>query len=236
MRRWRTRPAITRSGSMPTTWSSRREREKLERFSGACGPATRPRYVVHCACDPGPDGTGGETVVDHIRLFPLRPRCSVDLSRPRADPAVAEAGQGAGALDRPDRAAHRLCRPGAAGQEARPRHQDPQARAGRAARRTVRALQPGVDRRRAARWHEALGFLEAQPGRLGADRLDRAQAVCPDRPRAPDDWEIRRRRCATCAEGLEARPRGRRIVVPQGGGAPAPRRIDRRRAAAGGGS
>jgi tetratricopeptide (TPR) repeat protein len=28
---------------------------------------------VRCACDPSPDGTGGETVVDHIRLFPLRP-------------------------------------------------------------------------------------------------------------------------------------------------------------------
>jgi tetratricopeptide (TPR) repeat protein len=33
--------------------------------------------VVRCACDPGLDGTGGETVMDHIRLFPLRPdvRC-----------------------------------------------------------------------------------------------------------------------------------------------------------------
>jgi glycosyltransferase involved in cell wall biosynthesis len=30
-------------------------------------------YVVRCACDPGEDGSGGETVVDHIRLFPLRP-------------------------------------------------------------------------------------------------------------------------------------------------------------------
>jgi glycosyltransferase involved in cell wall biosynthesis len=28
-------------------------------------------FVVRCACDPGPDGTGGETVVDHVRLFPL---------------------------------------------------------------------------------------------------------------------------------------------------------------------
>ena len=28
-------------------------------------------YVVRCACDPGPDGSGGDTVVDHIRLFPL---------------------------------------------------------------------------------------------------------------------------------------------------------------------
>jgi hypothetical protein len=28
--------------------------------------------VVRCACDPGNDGSGGRTVVDHIRLFPLR--------------------------------------------------------------------------------------------------------------------------------------------------------------------
>ena len=27
---------------------------------------------MRCACVPSPDGTGGETVVDHIRLFPLR--------------------------------------------------------------------------------------------------------------------------------------------------------------------
>jgi hypothetical protein len=33
------------------------------------GPAA---YVVRCACDPGADGSGGRTVVDHIRLFPLR--------------------------------------------------------------------------------------------------------------------------------------------------------------------
>jgi glycosyltransferase involved in cell wall biosynthesis len=30
-------------------------------------------YVVRCACDPSPDGGGGDTVVDHIRLFPLMP-------------------------------------------------------------------------------------------------------------------------------------------------------------------
>ena len=28
-------------------------------------------FVVRCKCDPGPDGSGGDTVVDHIRLFPL---------------------------------------------------------------------------------------------------------------------------------------------------------------------
>jgi hypothetical protein len=36
-------------------------------------PGDEAGYVVRCACDPSPDGTGGETVVDHIRLFPLRP-------------------------------------------------------------------------------------------------------------------------------------------------------------------
>jgi len=30
-------------------------------------------YVVRCACDPGRDGSGGHTVVDHVRLFPSRP-------------------------------------------------------------------------------------------------------------------------------------------------------------------
>ena len=29
--------------------------------------------MVQCACDPGAEGSGGETVVDHIRLFPLLP-------------------------------------------------------------------------------------------------------------------------------------------------------------------
>jgi tetratricopeptide (TPR) repeat protein len=28
--------------------------------------------VVRCACDPSTDGSGGQTVVDHIRLFPVR--------------------------------------------------------------------------------------------------------------------------------------------------------------------
>jgi glycosyltransferase involved in cell wall biosynthesis len=30
-------------------------------------------YVVRCACDPDERGRGGQTVVDHVRLFPLRP-------------------------------------------------------------------------------------------------------------------------------------------------------------------
>jgi hypothetical protein len=28
--------------------------------------------VLRCSCDPGPNGDGGQTVVAHIRLFPLR--------------------------------------------------------------------------------------------------------------------------------------------------------------------
>jgi hypothetical protein len=37
-------------------------------------PEQRPAaYVVRCACAPGLDGTRGGTVVDHVRLFPLRP-------------------------------------------------------------------------------------------------------------------------------------------------------------------
>jgi glycosyltransferase involved in cell wall biosynthesis len=29
-------------------------------------------FVIRCACDPSPDGSGGNTVVDHVRLFPIR--------------------------------------------------------------------------------------------------------------------------------------------------------------------
>jgi GT2 family glycosyltransferase len=66
------------------------EREKLRALlDGLAGPLERSKarsarpepcppecsgaaYVVRCACDPGPDGAGGETVVDHIRLCPVR--------------------------------------------------------------------------------------------------------------------------------------------------------------------
>ncbi|MGO9920062.1 MAG: glycosyltransferase [Isosphaeraceae bacterium] len=43
------------------------------RTPGSSGRCSEPAaYVVKCACDPGQDGSGGDTVVDHIRLFPLR--------------------------------------------------------------------------------------------------------------------------------------------------------------------
>jgi glycosyltransferase involved in cell wall biosynthesis len=48
------------------------QREKLKALLGQLGRGgATPAYVIRCACDPGPDGTGGDTVVDHIRLFPL---------------------------------------------------------------------------------------------------------------------------------------------------------------------
>ncbi len=48
------------------------EFEKLRWLLQQMRAGDRAAYVVRCACDPSPDGTGGDTVVDHIRLFPLR--------------------------------------------------------------------------------------------------------------------------------------------------------------------
>jgi hypothetical protein len=36
------------------------------------GPEGAAGLVVRCACDPGSDDSGGRTVVDHVRLFPIR--------------------------------------------------------------------------------------------------------------------------------------------------------------------
>ena len=48
------------------------ERAKLEGLFGRLrAGGTMPAFVIRCACDPGPDGSGGDTVVDHVRLFPL---------------------------------------------------------------------------------------------------------------------------------------------------------------------
>lgn len=48
------------------------ERERLRAILRTLRSADLAGYVVRCACDPSPDGTGGDTVVDHIRLFPRR--------------------------------------------------------------------------------------------------------------------------------------------------------------------
>ena len=50
------------------------QREKLPGVARRVAAGmSRPDTSCDCACDPGPDGSGGETVVDHVRLFPIRP-------------------------------------------------------------------------------------------------------------------------------------------------------------------
>jgi tetratricopeptide (TPR) repeat protein len=48
------------------------ERARLEQVIANLPPGEQTAYVVKCACDPEPNGNGGNTVVDHIRLFPVR--------------------------------------------------------------------------------------------------------------------------------------------------------------------
>jgi glycosyltransferase involved in cell wall biosynthesis len=48
------------------------QRDRLQALLAGLRGDDPAGYVVRCRCDPGPDGTGGDTVVDHIRLFPVR--------------------------------------------------------------------------------------------------------------------------------------------------------------------
>jgi len=48
------------------------QRVRLEQLIGDLRPGEQAAHVVKCACDPGQHGSGGDTVVDHIRLFPIR--------------------------------------------------------------------------------------------------------------------------------------------------------------------
>lgn len=48
------------------------QRAKLESVLDGLGQNGESAYVVRCACDPDASGGGGATVVDHIRLFPVR--------------------------------------------------------------------------------------------------------------------------------------------------------------------
>ena len=70
--RFRTPREIMRSGSMAMMSLDPVEREKLRELIERLKHGDDAAYVVRCACDPSPDGSGGDTVVDHIRLFPLR--------------------------------------------------------------------------------------------------------------------------------------------------------------------
>ena len=48
------------------------QRERVETLLSGLRAGDEAAFVVRCSCDPGPNGDGGQTVVDHIRLFPLR--------------------------------------------------------------------------------------------------------------------------------------------------------------------
>jgi len=48
------------------------QRIQLQALLDGLRPGDGAAYVVRCSCDPGPNGDGGQTVVDHIRLFPVR--------------------------------------------------------------------------------------------------------------------------------------------------------------------
>ena len=158
----------------------------MVRTADPTGEPNRPRTSCKCSCDPGPNGDGGQTVVDHIRLFPLREdvRWTYRVHE-QILPALRRANvpvkwteitvRHTGYTDRALRE-RKLQRDG----------KILEGRAGRAAERSVRAVQPGVDRRRAAGLATCPGLPPAEPLRLGADRFDHAEALRPDRPLPPD--------------------------------------------------
>ena len=150
------------------------------------GTPTGAAYVVRCACDPSPDGTGGETVVDHIRLFPVRDdvRWTYRVHE-QILPALRKANVPVRWTDLTVRHTGYV---------------DTALRA-RKLERDIKILKHELEDRpndpfvlfnlgaiaiERHDWHEALEVPRAQPGRLGTDRLDRAQALRPDRPRASD--------------------------------------------------
>jgi GT2 family glycosyltransferase len=79
---------------------------------------------------------------------------------------------------------------------------------------TVRALQSGRDRHRAARLAAGARLSPPQSGGLGADRFDHAHALCPDRTSSSD---ARRTRAGPgdLRRGPGGRPRGRRVTFPR---------------------
>ncbi len=191
------------------------QRAKLEELLGQLrtgGPM--PAFVVRCACDPGPDGAGGDTVVDHIRLFPLIEgvRWTYRMHE-QILPALKRAGipvewtditvRHTGYADRAlrFRKLDRDCR--ILREELAERPDDP-----------FTLFNLGSIAIEKSEWNEALGYLKRSL-RAVAERFDRTQAVCPhcavlsNAPRLPGcPGELCRRSFA--------RPQRRRALVPQG--------------------
>ena len=171
------------------------ERVKLEALISGLRVGDEAAMSCACACDPSPDGTGGDTVVDHIRLFPIRPdiRWTYRVHE-QILPALRRA-------EIPVRWTDLVVRhTGYVDKALRSRKLD------RDTKILMRELEDRPDEpfvlfnlgsiavEREA-WHDGARLPQTQPGALGADRLDRAQALCPDRPCIPDDGRIAVRRC-----------------------------------------
>ena len=135
---------------------------------------------------PAPTAAAGETVVDHIRLFPLRPdvRWTYRVHE-QILPALRQA-------DIPVRWTDLVVRHTGyvdVALRARKLERDaphPAGRAGGPARRAVPPVQPGRDRHRAEGLARGAGIPGPEPGDLGARGLDHAEAVRADRAGAPD--------------------------------------------------
>ncbi len=135
------------------------QRQKLVALLEGLRAGEDAAFVVKCACDPGADGSGGETVVDHVRLFPLRPgvRWTYRVHE-QIMPALRRAGIPVRWTDLVVRHTGYVRR-GASRAEARARRAHPAGGAGPAARGAVHPVQPGRDRHRAQGLGRALGFL-----------------------------------------------------------------------------
>ena len=138
-------------------------------------------FVVSCVCDHGP-GTPGSTVVDHVRLFPRRDNIRWDY---RVHEQILPALRRAGVPVRWSDAVIRHV--GYTDPDVRRKKLDRDFRI-LEAELNVRPEEPFVlfnlgsialERERPAL---RAGLPEAQPGWLGADRLDHAQAARPDCP------------------------------------------------------
>ncbi len=66
------------------------QRERLAGLLAGLPPNDPTAYVLRCSCDPPPNGDGGQTVVDHIRLFPVRWTDITVRHTGHTDPALRE--------------------------------------------------------------------------------------------------------------------------------------------------
>ena len=180
------------------------QRETLRALLDGLEPASRPGYVVRCACDPAPTAAAARpssitSGCSRSATTSAGPTASTSRSCPHcAGPASPCDGptwsSGIPAISTSP-----------CGQEARPRCADPARGAEGPARRAVRAVQPRRDRHRAARLAEALGYLRRSLSRSApSDSITRKLfALIARSHQMLGDTAAALR---TCAEGLSLEP------------------------------